>query len=200
MWVRLSVTSPSKTANVHHLRAKAKIQSSLRSPGPSGHPSPHSLLLTSFPARFPTTRSLSCSWTALGMPLPQGLNFIVLLGTFSQRNTWLSPLSLLSNVTVLPPYLAWTPTSRLVLQITSSFPCITSSHVCACVCVGSVASVVSSSLDHSTPGTSVHAISQAGILEWFAIFSSRRSSQPRDWTQVSCIADGFFTAESPGKP
>ena len=30
--------------------------------------------------------------------------------------------------------------------------------------------------------------------------SSRGSSPTRDWTQVSCIAGGFFTAEPPGKP
>ena len=34
---------------------------------------------------------------------------------------------------------------------------------------------------------------QAGILEWVATPSSRGSSQPRDWAQVSCIAGGFFT-------
>ena len=34
---------------------------------------------------------------------------------------------------------------------------------------------------------------QARILEWVAIPSSRRSSQPSDWTQVSCIAGRFFT-------
>ena len=34
---------------------------------------------------------------------------------------------------------------------------------------------------------------QARILEWVAIPSSRGSSQPRDWTQVSCISDRFFT-------
>ena len=34
---------------------------------------------------------------------------------------------------------------------------------------------------------------QARILEWVAMASSRRSSQPRDLTQVSHIADGFFT-------
>ena len=34
---------------------------------------------------------------------------------------------------------------------------------------------------------------QARILEWVAMPSSRRSSQPRDRTQVSCIAGGFFT-------
>ena len=36
-------------------------------------------------------------------------------------------------------------------------------------------------------------ILQAGILEWVAMLSSRWSSQPRDQTQVSHIADGFFT-------
>ena len=37
------------------------------------------------------------------------------------------------------------------------------------------------------PQTPVHGISQARILEWVAIFSSRGSSGPRDWTWVSCI-------------
>ena len=36
-------------------------------------------------------------------------------------------------------------------------------------------------------------ILQARILEWVAIPSSRGPSQPRDQTQVSCIARGFFT-------
>ena len=40
----------------------------------------------------------------------------------------------------------------------------------------------------------VHGIAQARILEW--VFFSRGSSLPRDWTQVSCIADGFFTSRA----
>ena len=36
-------------------------------------------------------------------------------------------------------------------------------------------------------------ILQARILEWVALLSSRGPSQPRDWTQDSCIAGGFFT-------
>ena len=36
-------------------------------------------------------------------------------------------------------------------------------------------------------------ILQARILEWVAMPSSRKSSQPRDWTQVSCIVGWFFT-------
>ena len=39
----------------------------------------------------------------------------------------------------------------------------------------------------------VHETLQARIPEWVAIPFSRESSQPRDLTQVSRIADGFFT-------
>ena len=39
----------------------------------------------------------------------------------------------------------------------------------------------------------VHGILQARILEWVAFPFSRGSSQPRDRTQVSRIAGGFFT-------
>ena len=45
----------------------------------------------------------------------------------------------------------------------------------------------------SIPGSSVHEILQARILEWIAILVSRRSSLPRDPTGVSCIAGRFFT-------
>ena len=41
--------------------------------------------------------------------------------------------------------------------------------------------------DYSPPGSSVHRISQARILEWVAISSSRGSSWPRDRTRISCI-------------
>ena len=43
------------------------------------------------------------------------------------------------------------------------------------------------------PGTSYYGILQARILEWVAMLSSRGSSRPRDWTQVSHIAGRFFT-------
>ena len=46
---------------------------------------------------------------------------------------------------------------------------------------------------YGPPGSSVHGILQARILEWVAIFFSRGSSQPRDWTQVSCTAGRIFT-------
>ena len=47
-------------------------------------------------------------------------------------------------------------------------------------------------MDCNPPGSSVHGILQATVLEWVAIYFSRGSSQPRAWTQV-CIAGGLFT-------
>ena len=51
---------------------------------------------------------------------------------------------------------------------------------------------LSGPMDCSPPGSSVHGIFQARILEWVAISFSRGSSQSRDWTQVSCIAGRCF--------
>ena len=48
------------------------------------------------------------------------------------------------------------------------------------------------SMNCSLPGSSVHGIPQARILEWFAVSFSRGSFQPRNWTQIFCIAGRFF--------
>ena len=48
-------------------------------------------------------------------------------------------------------------------------------------------------MDCSLPGSSIHGIFKARILEWVAISFSRRSSRPRDWTQVSRIVGRHFT-------
>ena len=45
----------------------------------------------------------------------------------------------------------------------------------------------------SLPGSSVHGIFQAIVLEWIAISFARGSSQPRNQTRVSCIVDRRFT-------
>ena len=47
-------------------------------------------------------------------------------------------------------------------------------------------------MDCSPPGSSVHRILQARLLEWVAISFSRGSSQPRDQTHISCV---FCTGE-----
>ena len=48
-------------------------------------------------------------------------------------------------------------------------------------------------MDCSLPGSSVHGIFQAIVLEWIAISFSRGSTQTRDWTPVSRIVDRCFT-------
>ena len=57
-------------------------------------------------------------------------------------------------------------------------------------------------MDHSLPGSSVHGIFQARILEWVAMPSFSGSSPPREQTCISsasCTAGEFFTAEPQGK-
>ena len=53
-------------------------------------------------------------------------------------------------------------------------------------------------MDSSLPGSSVHGILQARILEWVAMPSSRRSSRPRDQTHISYVSyiGGFSTAST----
>ena len=72
---------------------------------------------------------------------------------------------------------------------------------CVCVCVLVILSCLTlcDPMDCSPPGSSVHGILQARILERVAISSSRRSSQPRDRTQVSHIAGDSLLSEPPGK-
>ena len=53
--------------------------------------------------------------------------------------------------------------------------------------------------DCSPPGSSVHGVLQARILEWVTITFSRGSFYPRDRTWVSCIAGRLFAISPPGK-
>ena len=81
--------------------------------------------------------------------------------------------------------------------------------VCVCVCVCARAQSLShvrlflTSWTVALPGSSVHGISQARILEWVAISSSRASSDPGIEPlspASSALAGGFLTTEPPGKP
>ena len=74
--------------------------------------------------------------------------------------------------------------------------------VCACAWAGARLVTLCNHMDCSPPGSSVHGILQAKILEWVAISFSRGSSKPRDWIWVSCILGRFFTicGEGNGNP
>ena len=78
----------------------------------------------------------------------------------------------------------------------------THTHICVYMHESQVASVLSNSLqlmNCSLPGSSVHGILQARMLEWVAMPSSRESSEPgiKPASLMSpTLADGFFTISS----
>ena len=57
-----------------------------------------------------------------------------------------------------------------------------------CVLVGQLYLTLSDLMDRSLPGHSLHGVLQARVLKWVTISFAKGSSQPRDWTQVSCIS------------
>ena len=60
---------------------------------------------------------------------------------------------------------------------------------CLCMCwVAQSCPTLSNATDWSPPGSCIHGIFQARILEWVATSYSRGSSQPRDWSHVSYIS------------
>ena len=56
--------------------------------------------------------------------------------------------------------------------------------VCVCVLVAQSRLTLCDLMGYSLPGSSVHRVLQARILQWVAIRFSRRYSWPRDWTRV----------------
>ena len=68
------------------------------------------------------------------------------------------------------------------------------------VLVAQLCLTLCNSMDCYPPGSSVHGILQAGILEWVPISCSRGSSQPRNWTQPPAFRGDSLPSEPPGKP
>ena len=97
----------------------------------------------------------------------------------------------------LAPMLIWN--SMMPQPSHCSPPAIIFSQQCisgkswVCVLLIQLCLTVCEPMDCSPPGSSVHVILQARILEWTAIPLTKGSSQPTDGTQVSCISGRFFT-------
>ena len=72
--------------------------------------------------------------------------------------------------------------------------------VCVCVLVTQLCLNFWDLLGHSLPGSSVHGILQARILERVAFSFSRGSSQPRDQTWVSYITGSLYHVSHQGRP
>ena len=70
----------------------------------------------------------------------------------------------------------------------------------SCYSVAQLCPTLWNPMDCSMPGSSIHGISQARILEWVAISPFRGSSKPRDRSGIPCLEGGLFTTEPLGKP
>ena len=92
-------------------------------------------------------------------------------------------------------YLPWTVTWGQVSFSALQALCIGSAPAAAAAKSLQSCSTLCDPTDGSPPGSPDSGILQARTLEWVAISFSRGSSWPRVQTHVSCIVDGFFTAE-----
>ena len=76
-------------------------------------------------------------------------------------------------------------------------------HVCMHAKLLQLCPTLCNPMDGSQPGSSVHEISQARIVEWVSMASTRASSQPRGWTNIfyiSCVGRRVLHQVPPGKP
>lgn len=92
----------------------------------------------------------------------------------------------------------------ITLSIESLFPGLTSYAyiiviaVCLCANLLHLCPTLCDPVDHRPPGSTVHEILLARILEWIATLSSRVFSQPKDWIYISYIyriAGRFLTKQ-----
>ena len=111
--------------------------------------------------------------------------------TFTLVMTQISSLWLAQQLSCATP-------SLVLRNFCSLSRCVSMLLNCRCAQLLSHVQLFCNPIGCSPPGSSVHGILQARILEWVATPSSRGSSQPRDRTHsswISSIAGGFFTAE-----
>ena len=124
-------------------------------------------------------------WEMTRLPLPPGLKTQGFLGKvpWTQhvplRTQNLGSVSTLGQMTVFKAR-SRSPASLITRQTMVSLVKVS----CLTLC---------DPMDCNPPGSSVHGILQARKLGWAAIPFSKESFQPRDWTQVPCIASGLFT-------
>ena len=85
-------------------------------------------------------------------------------------------------------------------SVVSANPTSVWSYAFVCVCA-QLGPTLHDPMHCSPPGSSVHGVSQARILEWVAMLSSRGSSRPRDQTFLSCTGrHDSLPLAPPGKP
>ena len=152
---------------------------------------PHGLRRTPFSSLLKTSPPSGWRWNETPSPSPLPLLHII------QPHQMLSLPDLLhadprDTVDSAPDHLNKANISIQWVTRIFRFPSAYKNSVLSCFVAQSCLTLCDTT-DCSPRGFSVHGILQAGILEWVAMPSSRGSSQPRDQTQIFCIAGGFFT-------
>ena len=116
-----------------------------------------------------------------------------------------APTSLLSFLSDpwSPPQISYPSKTRFIFHLQGYQSTASQCHLqLACLCACSVAQLCPTFYDPmncNPPGSSVHRILQAEILEWLSMPSSRGSSWSRDQTGVSCITSRFSAMEPTGR-
>ena len=127
------------------------------------------------------------------------LCYLCFLPALFKQSGWGLPTLILSSTHIMPltsqPCISLSKINHQILSLLSQLIDLAITH-------GYVSHVqlCAAPLNCSPPGSSVHEILQARVLEWVVMPSSEGSSWPRDRTLVSCIADRFFITEPLGKP
>ena len=153
---------------------RGKITAHRREPAPGFLPDARGAPVVSFPGRAPPDSSCPCLLHLLAGLRPRGCTTPALPRPFLPR----------ARVDLGRMRVACPVQDRVKYPRMREAESVKSLSRCLALC---------NSMDYSPPGSSVQRILQARILEWAAIPFSRRSSQPRDRTWLSCIAGRFFT-------
>ena len=89
------------------------------------------------------------------------------------------------------------PHTPLCSSLPSGCSCVVS-LICCCCCLDAQSCLtLCDSMDCKQPGSSVHGITQARIMEWVVISFSGGSSRPSDETCISCKSPALQSKSLP---
>ena len=129
-----------------------------------------------FSLNHPDWLVISLNPTAADTATPPGITLLV------------SSVNCLATFNCLPlPSLHYFPSLSSILSSVTRVGCLEDGRDNVCTAAQSYPTLCNT-IDCSLPGSSVHGIFQARILEWVAISFSRGSSWPRGQTRVSCVS------------
>ena len=199
--------SPLEWTGLDHLAVQGTLKSLLQHHSSKTSILWHSALFTvqlSHPSMTTVKTVALARWTFVGKVMSLLFNMlsrlvITLLPT--SKRLLISWLQSPSAVILEPPKIkSATVSPPICLEVMGPEAMILASECWAFIlCCTIMLLLVNHSVVSDCPGSSVHGILQAGVLEWAAMPSSRRAIQLRNTTRVSCIAGRFFTTELPGK-